>query len=133
MPAGRDAGGGLPSGQPVPQVVGVIAPVGDDGGPLPDERLETLAGPGDVGLVPGGDGQVDRPARPVADKVQLAGQPAPRPADAPPVRGLFLTPQAAVRWTFTWLASIIRTERSEPSPDRASNTRLNTPAADHRL
>ncbi len=131
--ARRDAGGRADAGQPLAQVIGVVSPVGDDGGTLTDMTFKALTRLGNLSPIARGDVQTDRLARPVTDQMQLRVQPAFCPPDRPPVAGVFLIPPAAIRWALMWLASIISVERSARSAARASNICPNTPASDQRL
>ena len=131
--ARRDAGCRADAGQPLAQVVRVIPAICDDGVTLTDMAIKALTCLGNVGAVARGDVQTDRPARPVADQMQLRVQPASGASDRPPGAGVFLTPPAAMRWALMWLASIISVERSARSAARASNICPNTPASDQRL
>jgi len=129
----RNAGSGFAFSQPVTQVVCVIPTIRDDGCPFPDNRFKALSGMGNIGLVPAGNGDANRPASTIADQVQLAVQPAFRAPDRPPAAGVFFTPFAAIRWVLTWVASIISVRKSALSCASASNIRSNTPASDQRL
>ena len=99
--ARRDAGGRADAGQPLAQVIGVVSPVGDDGGTLTDMTFKALTCLGNLSPIARGDVQTDRLARPVADQMQLRVQPASGASDRPPVAGVFLTPPAAMRWVLT--------------------------------
>ena len=55
--------------------------------------------------------QVNGPATAIADQMPLRIQPAFGLAGAPPARGVFFTPFAAIRCVLIWRASIISVDR----------------------
>lgn len=128
-----DARGRAGLGDPVAQVVCVIAAICDDRRALPYERLKALTCLRNIGFVACRERDGDRPAIAITDEVQLGIQPAFGLADGTTFGGVFLTPLAAMRCVLTWLASIINTEKSAPSLASASKIRAKTPASDQRL
>lgn len=131
--AGWDAGHSAGFGNPVAQVICVVSTICDDSAAFLHIRFKALTCLRNIGAVACREMQVNRAPLTVADKVQLAVQPAFCAADGPPAALFFLTPLAAIRWVLTWLASIISVSGSAPSRARASKIRSKTPASDQRL
>ena len=131
--AGWDAGHSAGFGKPVAQMICVIATICDDSASFLHIRFKALTCLCNISPVTCREMQVNRAPLTVADKVQLAVQPAFCAADGPPAAVVFLTPLAAIRWVLTWLASIISVSGSAPPRARASKIRSKTPASDQRL
>jgi hypothetical protein len=80
----RDDGLGAGLGDPVDEMVGVVALVGDGG--ACGDAVDKIVGEGDVISLPGSTDQTNRIAEGIAGGVDFGAQPAPRPAQAVGIR-----------------------------------------------
>ena len=94
----RNAGGCFGSCQLFAQVIGVVSLIRDDGAAFSNISLKTLFCMRYIRAVARSQCQMHGASTTIADQMQFAVQPAFDLADSAPVRCVFLTPLAAIRW-----------------------------------